>query len=595
VGQDCVVETSVCAVVGREGRQSGKDTAVIERLVGSLDCLEVKEEEATQHKEFRPRGYSAGDKEKGRLKNLLNFGRRRSGDRHSGETDSSSDSVKAANMTQGSSILKNFSWPLKTKKRHRSGSGGSKEFEQKKKTLSLNQQRKLSGRKEASVDSCSSSSLEIVAPSTSDVEFKYSWPINNFIQQVKTCKTEGLDSRNFEINVNGILTIWNLSVRFWVGEQKERLANPFVLCLNLVGCRAKVKQDVAVKYKFGIYNRSSEEFEMGSPEKVWLKLEEKDKLQSIGYKNIAMSDKNVNSSGDVILLVRLSIIKKEEPSHSLSSDLGSLINDEASSDLILEAGERKFRVHRNILSARSPVFASLLCQLEEEMKAKEKEEEEVTDRSRLKHKDDLVVEDNLIEEETEEAVRNSEEDVRKVEEEAEKKTVCGAGVTGLGAEKSIKKLVIKDLPSDTVEELLRYIYTDSSNNVDLFSQTLLAASDRYQLPGLKLQCEKHLGEIINPINVAEILLLSDSYRCQNLKKTALSYCNENHSYIIKDSRWKIIEEENPDLFEEAISEIAPETCHTHTDCIKNGGNRYETEKECCKENSKKKHSLLKKF
>ena len=68
-----------------------------------------------------------------------------------------------------------------------------------------------------------------MAPSTSDVEFKYSWPIDGFIHQVrltkameimtmlcvqvKTCKADGLDSKNFEINVNGVLTIWNLSVR----------------------------------------------------------------------------------------------------------------------------------------------------------------------------------------------------------------------------------------------------------------------------------------------------------------------------------------------------------------------------------------------
>ena len=46
----------------------------------------------------------------------------------------------------GSSLLKSFAWPLKAKKRHRSGSGGSKEFEQKtKKSLSAHQQRKLTG------------------------------------------------------------------------------------------------------------------------------------------------------------------------------------------------------------------------------------------------------------------------------------------------------------------------------------------------------------------------------------------------------------------------------------------------------------------
>ena len=70
------------------------------------------------------------------------------------------------------------------------------------------------------------------------------------------------------MTVNGMWTVWNLSIRFWVGGQGERLANPFVLCLNLVGCKVATKQDATVKYKFGIYNHSSQEFEMGSTDKV---------------------------------------------------------------------------------------------------------------------------------------------------------------------------------------------------------------------------------------------------------------------------------------------------------------------------------------
>ena len=33
-------------------------------------------------------------------------------------------------------------------------------------------------------------------------------------------------------------------------------------------------------------------------------MEEMDKLQSVGYKNIAISDKHVNSGGDVLVSVR---------------------------------------------------------------------------------------------------------------------------------------------------------------------------------------------------------------------------------------------------------------------------------------------------
>ena len=191
------------------------------------------------------------------------------------------------------------------------------------------------------------------------------------------------------------------------------------------------------------------------------------------------------------MLFRLSLIHKEEESHSLSSDLSSLINDKKSADCILQAGDRTWQVHSNILAARSPVFAQQLS----ELSSKDLATDPV----------DKVPVDEVPSDQDQKSLRKE----------------------------SIQKLVITDLPSETVEKLLHYIYTDNSENVDMFSQTLLAASDQYQLPGLKLHCEKHLGENISPLNVAEILLLSDHYKCETLKKTALAYCVENHSYIMK--------------------------------------------------------------
>ena len=47
----------------------------------------------------------------------------------------------------------------------------------------------------------------------------------------------------------------------------------------------------------------------------------------------------------------------------------------------------------------------------------------------------------------------------------------------------------------------------------------------------------------------------------------------NNSNFFKDSKWKTIEKENPDLFEEAISLVAPDTCNKHVECLKKGGNR----------------------
>merc|ERR1711988_1203521 len=77
-----------------------------------------------------------------------------------------------------------------------------------------------------------------------------------------------------------------------------------------------------------------------------------------------------------------------------------------------EAGERRFRVHRNILAARSPVFASLLTQLEQEIKANEGLEE-VEERV----KERRCVGQERIEEETEEEVTCEETEAESVPKE----------------------------------------------------------------------------------------------------------------------------------------------------------------------------------
>ena len=219
-------------------------------------------------------------------------------------------------------------------------------------------------------------------------------------------------------------------------------------------------------------------------------LEEKDKLQSVGYKNIAISDKHVNRTGDVVLSVRLSLIQKEVKNHSLSSDLSNLLHDKKSADCVLQAGDKTWVVHSNILAARSPVFAKQLSEIQEDCSSISLESGTGTD-------DDL-------------------------EDGGDKK--------GPERKESVAKLVINDLPAETVEELLHYIYTDSHTSL---SSDLLAASEQYQLPGLKHHCEDHLQNTITSQNVAQMLLLASQCKSDNLKKTALQFCGDNHSYIMK--------------------------------------------------------------
>ncbi len=420
-----------------------------------------------------------------------------------------------------------------------------------------------------------------MTPNTADVEFSFTWAIDGFLRRAKEGGgggggDEGLDSQTFDINVNGLQTSWNLSVRFWTGEGGERLANPFVLCLNLLSSspssfssRTKTAGSapvsVGVRYKFGVMNRSTGRFEMGAPETRpgLLRLgaeaaaaggeakDGKNGLRSVGFRSVAIGTQHLRGAdGDVVLACRVRLVPEEEEeeeaggAHSLGTDLRALLGDQASSDLVLEAegGEAAFHAHKNILAARSPVFASLL------KKKKQKEERGKCEEGQAKEEKEVAHEEP-------------------------------------GAKLKLKekeRLRLGDLKAETVSELLSYIYTDVSANADTMPESLLAAADAFQLPGLKSLCERHLGDVISPRSVASVLLLADRHGCGGLKKSALSYCKDNHACIMKDAGWKTIEEEEPELFEEAVSEVVPAEdglCGSHAECLKRKGKRFEIERE----------------
>jgi len=597
--------------------------------------------------------------------------------RHRNITASKSTMTAGGNTGLHKDFWNFAAWGLKPKKRQRSGSGGStKDMDNKKKSIiQLRKQRdnSLSGgdSSRGGLSPSSSSQLEVVAPVTADVEFKYTWPIDGFVNQVKNGNSSslssnvsgglsnnnnGLDSQPFEVNVNGVRTRWNLSVRFWTGEDGERLANPFVLCLNLLGCSVAVDgcsdgaggsstesqqpstTTTGVKFTFGILNRVSDDYEMFQPDNRPSKSgstvlpTNTSEIKSLGYKNLAIGEKHVNGGGDIRLVCKLKIVKDDSSNHSLSSDLKALINDEKSADVVVEAGGKEFKVHRNILSARSPVFASLLEEQEQQSLVQESHDSHI-----LKHPDSdspksYHKESRVLPKTSAEVSSSSEEDVMVHVAENRSRSnpnnsdhevgchvktnqiqpqqyqshhhtsrtnghkistvscgsnsSCGSSVStasSSGSHVKKPKLKIDNLRAETLEEVLSYIYTDSSASVDSGnSESLLKAADAYALPGLKAHCEHYLSEAITPVNVAAVLMLADTHSCQGLKSNALKYCKDNHNYIVKDTNWKTIEEEKPNLFQEAVTKVVGEGdevgCDHHTECIKKKGKRFEIER-----------------
>ena len=206
-------------------------------------------------------------------------------------------------------------------------------------------------------------------------------------------------------------------------------------------------------------------------------LNETEKLLSVGYKTISINERNINNSGDIHLSVQLSMSLDTEEGHSLSTDLGVLLTTGEVSDLIIQAGERQFRVHKNILATRSPVFAQLISELEAGQ-GDDNTGTQVCHSIVEETEEDIIAQTlNTDDHDTKEETKETNHDRAGGDDFAD----YNEKVLDTEKEEKMKKLVITDLSPQTVGHILNYIYTDSMDNIDTVSPDLLAGSDLYQV------------------------------------------------------------------------------------------------------------------
>ena len=89
------------------------------------------------------------------------------------------------------------------------------------------------------------------------------------------------------------------------------------------------------------------------------------------------------------------------------------------------------------------------------------------------------------------------------------------------------RVEIDDIDSDIMFEILRFIYTDKIQNLDILADALLPAADKYCLERLKLQCEKTLCTTIDCDNVADILVLADIHSATQLRQHAIDFISSH--------------------------------------------------------------------
>lgn len=199
------------------------------------------------------------------------------------------------------------------------------------------------------------------------IKFSYVWTINNF----SFCREEvgeTLKSSTFSAGANDKLK-WCLRVnpKGLDEESKDYLS----LYLLLVSC---CKSEVRAKFKFSILNAKGEETKAMESQRAYKFVQGKDwgfkkfirrdflldeangllpddKLTL--YSEVSVVADSVNISGQT------SITKFKIPECHLAEDFNCLFEQANFSDVTLTCGNREFKMHKSILSARSAVFSAM--------------------------------------------------------------------------------------------------------------------------------------------------------------------------------------------------------------------------------------------
>jgi len=106
---------------------------------------------------------------------------------------------------------------------------------------------------------------------------------------------------------------------------------------------------------------------------------------------------------------------------------------------------------------------------------------------------------------------------------------------------------IKDMDFETIEEMLKYIYTGRLPILTMDNASgIFAAADKYCLEDLKQSCEVYLESSLSVDNCVNVLMLADLHSAHSLKHHSMAFIRSNPA-VIGSAQWKGMIEWKPEL------------------------------------------------
>jgi len=97
---------------------------------------------------------------------------------------------------------------------------------------------------------------------------------------------------------------------------------------------------------------------------------------------------------------------------------------------------------------------------------------------------------------------------------------------------------IPDFDEDVVKAMLEYIYTGETSDLNEKAGELMQIAEKYDLNGLKEDCELAIAHSLTVDNAAEVLVLSHLHNAENLKIKAIDFINRNKEDVKKTNSFK---------------------------------------------------------
>ncbi|KJH49454.1 BTB/POZ domain protein [Dictyocaulus viviparus] len=125
-------------------------------------------------------------------------------------------------------------------------------------------------------------------------------------------------------------------------------------------------------------------------------------------------------------------------------------------------------------------------------------------------------------------------------------------------EAKTNRVVLEDMDYEVMHELLMYMYSGRSPNIQQMGLELLAAADRFQLPGLKEMADHVLRSGLIVDTACKFLVYADMYNSSDLKTEAVKFIAQNINSVIQTDTWAELTRDHGCLVTEIVAHMSSE-------------------------------------